>query len=613
MKVKYRNSNTGWVFRLIKSTLMPLLGLVLLLGCKRYNEKEEIGVEDGPHRRNSIALAATDGLGRTVPQQDEVGPPIENRHVALFYFLWQGHPSSATSEDIWDLSELWLKHPETFEDFDHPGWGGGAGKPGKYYFWGQPLYGYYHGNDYWVHLRSVQLLTDAGVDILVIDATNRITYPSQSDALMRAMEAVRKQGKEPPKIVFYTNTASGETMQEIYENYYREDAPYRHPESWFYLEGKPLIIGLSDQSEGKEYQSFFTIRQSQWPNEPQKIDGWPWIEFQRPQKVYYNHKREKEIVNVSAAQHPNLDASMGGSAFYGQSGNWGRSFRNGSSGDPEKDLPYGYNVQEQWDFALKQDVPFIFVTGWNEWIAGKWRRASGNKEQALFVDQANPEYSRDMEPSLTAGLKDHYYMQLVSNIRRYKGVEKNAPLSKPISISSMSDWRKVYPVYTDYTEDTQDRNHRGAQSKPETMYTNTTGRNDFHELRVAREKENVFFYASTVGEISSNSGDNWMRLYLDTDRSHETGWNGYDYRVVSGNVLQRYSDNKWEDIHKLEYFVEGNRMMITIPRSSIADFSDRLNFEFKWSDNMQDDLDPLDWYVNGDVAPGGRFNFMVNE
>ncbi len=54
-------------------------------------------------------------------------------------------------------------------------------------------------------------------------------------------------------------------------------------------------------------------------------------------------------------------------------------------------------------------------------------------------------------------------------------------------------------------------------------------------------------------------------------------------------------------------------MMITIPRSSIADFSDRLNFEFKWSDNMQDDLDPLDWYVNGDVAPGGRFNFMVNE
>ena len=25
---------------------------------------------------------------------------------------------------------------------------------------------------------------------------------------------------------------------------------------------------------------------------------------------------------------------------------------------------------------------------------------------------------------------------------------------------------------------------------------------------------------------------------------------------------------------------------------------------------MQTDDDPLDWYVNGDVAPGGRFNYI---
>ena len=36
----------------------------------------------------------------------------------------------------------------------------------------------------------------------------------------------------------------------------------------------------------------------------------------------------------------------------------------------------------------------------------------------------------------------------------------------------------------------------------------------------------------------------------------------------------------------------------------------RLDFEFKWSDNMQNDDDPLDWYVNGDMAPGGRFNYI---
>jgi len=431
--------------------------------------------------------------------------------------------------------------------------------------------------------------------------------------LMRAMEAVRKQGKEPPQIAYYTNTASGEAMQEIYDNCYREGAPFRYPETWFYLEGKPLIIGLSDQAKGKDYESFFTIRESQWPNEPQKIDGWPWIEFQRPQKVYYNHKGEKEIVNVSTAQHPNLDAAMGGSAFYGKSGNWGRSYRNGSPGNHQEDLLYGYNVQEQWDFALKQNVPFIFVTGWNEWIAGKWRRTSGNKEHALFVDQANPEYSRDMEPSRTAGLEDHYYMQLVSYIRRYKGMKENAPLSKPRSISAFSDWQEIYPVYTDYTGDTQDRNHRGAQSQPAVMYTNTTGRNDFHELKVARDSEQVYFYASTVEEISPDSGSNWMRLYLDTDRSHATGWNGYDYRVVSGNTLQAYHDGSWQDIREVGSQVEGNQMMISLQRNAIDHFSGTLDFEFKWSDNMQDDQDPLDWYLNGDAAPGGRFNFVVND
>src|SRR3546814_19434468 len=62
-----------------------------------------------------------------------------------------------------------------------------------------------------------------------------------------------------------------------------------------------------------------------------------------------------DLVNVSASQHPNLDASMGGSAFYGAVGNWGRSYRNGSPGNPETDMLYGYNIQEQWDFALKQN------------------------------------------------------------------------------------------------------------------------------------------------------------------------------------------------------------------------------------------------------------------
>ncbi|WP_188504501.1 hypothetical protein [Parapedobacter pyrenivorans] len=564
-----------------------------------------------PRSSDGQVLSGVDELGRILPQYEETGAKKANRHVGLFYFLWQGDKSSPTSERHWDLSELYAKTPAVFKDFDHPGWGGGAGQPGKYYFWGESIYGYYRGDDYWVHLKNMQLLTDAGVDFLVIDATNRLTYPKQSVVLMEAIETVRKQGKQPPQIVFYTNTASGEAMEEIYNNYYKDNAPHRYPNCWFHLEGKPLIIGLSREAAGRDYADFFTIRESQWPNEPQKINGWPWIEFQRPQKVYYNHKGEKEIVNVSTAQHPNLEASMGGSAFYEQAGNWGRSYRNSSPGNPTTDLWHGYNVQEQWNFALQQDVPFIFITGWNEWIAGKWRRSTGDKNQALFVDQANAEYSRDIEPSLTDGLKDHYYMQMVGNIRHYKGTDTVSPLGIRRVISQWSDWKEVTAAYTDYVGDVLHRRHPGAQSDPEITYINETGRNDFETLKVAASDEALYFYAQTAADITPTSGDNWMTLWLNVDQSYQSGWYGYDFRVVNGNELQRYVNGFWRHIGALNHQLSGNQLMITVPLTVLGLPTQRINLEFKWSDNMQK-ADPLDWYVNGDAAPGGRFNLLIS-
>jgi hypothetical protein len=558
---------------------------------------------------NGQPLAGSDDLGRVLPLNNSVGNPKANKQVAIFYFLWQGDKHSEISENYWDLSEIVADHPEVLEDFDNEFWG--SHKPGNFYFWGKPIYGYYRGNDYWVHLRSIQLLTDAGVDILVIDATNTFVYPKQAHALMNAMDAVRAQGKNPPKIVFYTNTASGETMQKAYDNFYKRGAPYSHPDCWFYLDGKPLIIGLSAEASGRNYQHFFTYRESQWPNEAQKINSWPWMDFVRPQKVYYNDKGQKEIVNVAIAQHPNWKIGMGGSAFYGNKDNWGRSYRNGSHGNPATDIAYGYNFQEQWDFALKQDVPFIFITGWNEWVAGRWNSTDGNPEHSWFCDLASPEYSRDAEPALNGELKDNYYMQMVGNIRRYKGIEPN-PLPGPEkTIKQFSDWSDVFPVYSDYINDTQARNHPGAVSKPAKTYTNYTGRNDLHLLKVARDRNNIVFYAETNEAITENSGSNWMRLYLNMDRNG-TGWLGYDFRVVGGNNLQRYVNGKWVDSQKTEFAVQGKKLMITIPLKHLSLESGDLDFEFKWSDNMQNDDDPLDWYVNGDVAPGGRFNFIYS-
>lgn len=555
------------------------------------------------------SFSGVDDLGRVLPQHAEVGGEKLDRHVGIFYFLWQGDPGSPTSEYAWDLEQLYQYHPVVFHDFHHPDWGGGAKGAGKYYFWGEPIYGYYSGDDYWVHVRNMQLLADAKVDFLILDATNRLTYPRQGEVLLKAIESIRKQGKKAPQIVFYTNTASADAMQEIYDTFYAPNARLAYPDSYFHLEGKPLIIGHADDAKGRNYESFFTIRESQWPNEPQKVNGWPWIEFQRPQKVYRNSKGNREIVNVSASQHPNLDASMGGSAFYGMSGNWGRSYRKGSVGNPAKDVAYGYNIQEQWDFALTQNVPFVFITGWNEWIAGKWSRED-KKNQAHFVDQANAEYSRDIEPTWTGGLKDNYYMQMIANIRRYKGGEPVVKLTKIKDNHEINDWKSVKPIYTDYIGDILARNHPGAQSMPKTIYTNTTGRNDLQEVKLQATAKEIYFYVNTANSLSERVGENWMTLWLNTDESYASGWNGYDYRVIQGDQLQRFVNGFWENIGKVSFTSTRDELIIKIPYEQIAVFGNVFFIEFKWSDNMQKS-DALDWYINGDAAPGGRLNLRI--
>ena len=80
-------------------------------------------------------------------------------------------------------------------------------------------------------------------------------------------------------------------------------------------------------------------------------------------------------------------------------------------------MNWGHNFQEQWQRVFELNPPFVMVTGWNEWIAGRWGKPDG---PLVFVDQFDQEFSRDIEP-MNGGHGDNYYFQLVANVRRYKG------------------------------------------------------------------------------------------------------------------------------------------------------------------------------------------------
>ncbi|MDR1154848.1 MAG: hypothetical protein LBL04_09050 [Bacteroidales bacterium] len=111
-----------------------------------------------------------------------------------------------------------------------------------------------------------------------------------------------------------------------------------------------------------------------------------------------------------------------------------------------------------------------------------------------------------------------------------------------------------------------------------------------------------------------------MMLFIDADRDQSTGWNGYDYivnrvspgkkAVVEKNVGRRW---EWEQAAEVRYAVKGNRLELAIPRRTLGLSGKTIDMEFKWNDNMQENGNIMDFYVNGDTAPGGRFNFRYRE
>ena len=122
----------------------------------------------------------------------------------------------------------------------------------------------------------------------------------------------------------------------------------------------------------------------------------------------------------------------------------GRSFHRGATvGEPDAVL-HGYNAAEQWERALQEDPRFVFVTGWNEWFAGRFDEFLGVRLPVMFVDQFDQEHSRDIEP-MQGGHGDNYYYQMVSYIRRYKGARPLTPVtSQPIQIDGrFDDWAAV--------------------------------------------------------------------------------------------------------------------------------------------------------------------------
>lgn len=541
----------------------------------------------------SDTWVAADGLGRTMPTFEAVGPVKKDhrRVVGIFYIAWHAdslHDGFSRPFNA-DVSRVLSQDPSARLDGSNPLWKDGS------YHWAEPEFGYFLSKDEWVIRRDMSMLVDAGVDVLVMDVTNAVRYYDEWSVIFPVMQKMKAEGTRVPQFCFWAfNGPVISVVQDLYEKIYKQ-GQYR--DLWFHWDGKPLLLcnatptadatgqqhpnsnpnydpkaatdpnhphyGDPDYADEfykdytREVKSFFTLRTMwwgywQWAGKRfvGTEDNWSFgydlghepVQKMNPMDLVSTHKGQREEAAVTPAQHP--------SSLVGKS--WTRE-----KGEPELDeydrpkptyvpwlgktvaRPEGYGIyfQDRWDEALKANPQFLYINDWNEWTAGKYPPAPGTTfpfmrrdSNYFFVDQYNMEFNRCVQP-MKGGYTDNYYMQMAQNIRRYKGVRPIPVNRGPNPIRVDGSFSDWAGVMVEYRDTLGDTFHRDYKGYGGLYYKDTSGRNDILNCKVAVDSSRVAFYVETRASITPHTGRHWMLLLIDADRNPNTGWFGYDFLI----------------------------------------------------------------------------------
>jgi hypothetical protein len=624
----------------------------------------------------SDTWVASDALGRLIPTSIEAGnvKKDKKRVVGIFYITWHSdNLANLKAPYQADVTKVLKSHPEARFNGSDSAWTEGS------YHWGEPELGYFLSRDEYVIRKDISMLADAGVDVLIMDVTNAVQYWDEWQTLFTTVEKMKAEGNKVPQFCFWAYNGPVITVvQNLYDKIYKEK---KYKDLWFYWNGKPLLLynakpafdanggGVQNPNPhydvkiandpsnphyhdpyytekfykdyAKEIKTFFTLRNLWWgyykwagKRYIGTEDNWSFgydlgdsnVAKLTPVELVAKHKGRLEEVAVTPAQHASSDI--------------GKSWRR-NTGEPalnDRDLPiqayvpwlgktvsnpsaYGIYFQDRWDEAIKADPDFIYLNDWNELTAGKYKLDDsstflGRKSPYFFVDQYNAEFNRTISP-MKGGYTDNYYMQMVQNIRKYKGV-RPIPRCKGIKSITMnadfSDWKNITPVYYDTKGDITHRDYDGYGGN---HYTNNSGRNDIIYSKIAVDNNNVNFYVETSNSLSPYTDSNWMLLLIDADNNPSTGWYGYDF-IINKNVksstittIMKYnsSTKSWDSVVDINYAKSDKQIEIAVPRKILNLLGNSFTFDFKWADNPADLKDPISLCLNGDTAPNRRFNY----
>ena len=434
-----------------------------------------------------------------------------------------------------------------------------------------------------------------------------------------------------PQICFFcgdTTKIFEKDIEHLKKTVYAPQNYDKYKELFFMWDGKPLIFGNANgiNEECAAWLSDFTVRGNwAWCD---KDNYWSWLQDYR-----YNEKTDTyslvdggkgrdadgkfEELSVCLGHHPATSK--------------GRSYVNGSEPNTKKnDFNFslegsgeGKCFEFQFSAASSFDPTVMLITGWNEWIAGCDHNnnnrffAQTSVKGYMYIDQFNPEFSRDAEPMRLrdgVGFGDNYYYQMCDYIRKFKGIGKTTEAvgQKSIKLSDFSTWDDVGPEYKDNIGDTALRNTVSYDS--EYRYINGTGRNDIDYAKVSQDDDNLYFLVKCVADIETDDKENFMNLFINADGDITTGWEGYDYIVNRQRndktvTVERFTDGfKSEKTGEAEYYIDGQYMAVKLNKSVIG-ASELKNFTFKWADNSTTSGNIMEFMDLGDAAPNDRFSY----
>ena len=578
---------------------------------------------------------ASDALGHIMPTAADAPLRTDKpRKVGIFYITWHDEGKFGLRAPYGgDVTRTLQEAPEARLQADHPAW-----KEWSLH-WGEPEAGYFLSQDRWLIRRDLSMLSDAGVDVLILDVTNAVLYWDEWAVLFDEMQKMHNLGTPVPQFCFWAfNGNVVNVVTQLYERVYKKGVAR---DFWFQWQGKPLLLynaepdhdanggGYNAGAYPQEVLDFFTLRNMWWGyyewgghRYAGTEDNWCFgyemndkrVADLQPKDLASRHQGRLEEMAVTPAQHP---ISITGKS-------WRRETKEPALN--QYDMPdsayvpwlgktvahpegYGIYFQDRWDEALSVDPDFIYINDWNEWTAGKYRSGYapgsdtapgpdtflGRKNPFYFVDQYNAEFNRSIQP-MKGGYTDNYYMQMVQNIRRYKGVRQQ-PVTKGYNTQA---------TYFDTRGDVIHRDHNGYGGL---HYTDNTGRNDITEAHVSVTSKDIVFEAVTDSALTPSTDSNWMLLYINADTLSDN-WNGFDY-LVRDAKLHRYNadSQEWTAVSPVIQSINGNKLTIRIPRKSLRLKKKAFVLDFKWADNPTDPADIISVSTTGDTAPNRRFRY----